>query len=290
MSKNLNSIPFLTETEYQEYLTELPKNLGYVLSFPDKTVQQRLAPNVVEKTIKNLEYGNGTDIICLGGGSAERELMFFLNDEYGKKQQIKIFIYDLREDEPIELEKYRKEFPNIPISFITNIKIEDFNYPIFHINNTRLITCFGVLEYIEPFDACNLLKKIKDELKPFAIAFRFVTGTYEIAPEVNENTIKELNEIQLLLNKQYTPKIIDFETFEKYGLFTTNWKIEKYNQRNLSSEYSGTRIFPISLINYYSDKYELTAFDIYKVRETEYPSDIVIFFERKFDTDCQSRL
>lgn len=144
-----------------------------------------LAPETFYRTLRMLETEEdiGDNVLLLGAGNARREFFYPFEDAFKGRDlsqcELKVRAFDISE-EPEEFAESKSElveagvfilyYPHIDLNSETGRQV--LNNPEY-INNTRLITMHGVLDYLTEESIGELFRLIK-KIRPSAISIRLI--------------------------------------------------------------------------------------------------------------------
>ncbi|MBU0570019.1 hypothetical protein KKB40_04565 [Patescibacteria group bacterium] len=254
------------------------KGSGIILDVTKKRVLQ-LAPKVYTATWEVLLKGKGDYAVIIGAGTAEREVFFSLEGQDLTHYQLPtIHCYDVAEKPPRMFLERKKQFSDIKIEYFPNTNLNTFQLPKKYVDDTRLISIHGVLDYLTPIAITGLLSQIKT-VRPDALSFRLclMRGNFFKDNATSEQLRLEQFSIERIKSKVVTP--ITLKQFSKSGVIQVPLSAEHKVKHNLSPRYPASCIVPGNLVGFLiNEGYATSAVEEYSDNMN---SNLALFMKRK---------
>ncbi len=264
-----------------DFILEPGSGLVYSTS---KHILLERAP-LYEEAWKALLTGKGKYTLILGAGPATWEVGYALQEQDLSGYDLPIIhLYDISPPPQAFIDMH-KAYPQVEMKYHGDTDIVDFEIQPEYIDNTRLVSLHGVLDYLTPSDIASLFEKVI-KIKPDVISIRTCTtqGAWESNfANKNQDHIKKEQESVARLQEG----VIDIVNLEELrnSIMTLRIPREEKIARNLSPDYAASYLLPDKLTGYLIGQgYEKPQSIVCDVRGTEQPTNIMIVFKLKENT------
>jgi hypothetical protein len=226
--------------------------------------------------------GNGKYVVVLGAGPATREVRYALDDANLENYQLPtIDCYDVS-DPPAEFFAMQQAYPNVRFNYFPGTDLSNFNPRPECIDNTRLISAHGVLDYLLKNDAVNLLEQIA-KIRPETISLRLclTTGAWE-------SNFAERNKVQRGLEKSSIDQLktghvspVHSDVLRQSAM-QLDIPSEAKVKHNLHPDYPAIYFQPHIVAGYFmSEGYNFPDFDCYDLTGRDESTSILMVFHLK---------